>query len=173
MLNLVLFEEVSCWHILLLIFRFVLQHGGRALIADEMGLGKTIQVSKWWLNIIHREPYEFVKNCALRSYSILLFTSPDAELGASLSFSNSINASIVFILQNLSCRCGCVMVTKRLSWLMWMVCGYCGLYFSCDMLKNLYNMVVTRGYGWYFALCLSCIYADGPWWRVSGLTFVS
>ena len=24
--------------------RFVLQHGGRALIADEMGLGKTVQV---------------------------------------------------------------------------------------------------------------------------------
>ena len=33
--------------ILLSLIRFVLQHGGRALIADEMGLGKTIQVSNW------------------------------------------------------------------------------------------------------------------------------
>ncbi|RLN36250.1 DNA annealing helicase and endonuclease ZRANB3 [Panicum miliaceum] len=31
--------------------RFVLQHGGRALIADEMGLGKTLQTIQNWLNI--------------------------------------------------------------------------------------------------------------------------
>ena len=30
--------------------RFVLQHGGRALIADEMGLGKTLQVRHHILN---------------------------------------------------------------------------------------------------------------------------
>lgn len=28
--------------------RFVVQHGGRALIADEMGLGKTVQVGAEW-----------------------------------------------------------------------------------------------------------------------------
>lgn len=26
-------------------FRFILQHGGRALLADEMGLGKTLQAN--------------------------------------------------------------------------------------------------------------------------------
>lgn len=29
----------------IVIFRFILQHGGRALLADEMGLGKTLQAN--------------------------------------------------------------------------------------------------------------------------------
>lgn len=29
----------------IVLFRFILQHGGRALLADEMGLGKTLQAN--------------------------------------------------------------------------------------------------------------------------------
>lgn len=37
--------------------RFVLQHGGRALIADEMGLGKTLQVKHCLLDHLIEFPY--------------------------------------------------------------------------------------------------------------------
>nr|CAB3458727.1 unnamed protein product [Digitaria exilis] len=50
--------------------RFVLQHGGRALIADEMGLGKTLQTIQNWLNIpmediliVIADESHFMKNC--------------------------------------------------------------------------------------------------------------
>lgn len=38
------FAQLLTFNIILL-SRFILQHGGRALLADEMGLGKTIQAS--------------------------------------------------------------------------------------------------------------------------------
>lgn len=47
-------------------------------------------------------------------------------MGTSLSFSNSINASIIFIVQNLSCKRGCgngckttIMVNVDGLWLLW------------------------------------------------------